>query len=92
MRKQEPNRQAARARTAAADKAIHACQNPAARPVIYEDPQSRLPSKSSIQQPFVHSRHPSTLHPLTHLALTMPLRHAHVLYLLRNKALALDLV
>ena len=69
-------------RTAAADKAIHACQNPAARPVIYEDPQSRLPSKSSIQQPFVHSRDtppPSTLlHSHTHLALTRPLRHAHV--------------
>lgn len=47
----------ARERTAAEDKAIQACQNPAARPVIYDDPQSRLPSKSSVQKPFVHSRH-----------------------------------
>lgn len=55
MHKQETE-QAGRNERAAADKAIQACQNPAARPVIYEDPQSRLPSKSSIQQPFVHSR------------------------------------
>lgn len=51
---------------AAADKAIQACQNPAARPVIYEDPQSRLRSKSSIQQPFVQPptrAHTSALEP-----------------------------
>lgn len=52
----------AREQTAAADKAIQACQNPAARPVIYEDPQSRLRSESSIQQPFVHGRDPPLLH------------------------------
>ncbi|KAM3587433.1 uncharacterized protein V6R79_005451 [Siganus canaliculatus] len=69
---------------AAADKAVRACQNPAATLVIYEDPQSRLRSKSSILQPSVRVGDATLRHVHTHLGLTRQ-SDVHVLYVLMHQ-------